>query len=159
MKQGLLILLSLLLAAVAWADQPNFQLTELRWKHRILLVFTPHDALPSYQRQRAEWERAKDGMKERDLLWITLSPGQAASAAGRAISPASQQQLRRDFGVKPGEFVVILVGLDGGTKLRAMEPVGADSLFALIDSMPMRQNELQRDKSRAQARPNSAPTQ
>jgi hypothetical protein len=41
-------------------------------------------------------------------------------------------------------FVVRLVGKDGGEKLRREAPVPVDEIFALIDTMPMRREELRR---------------
>jgi len=40
-------------------------------------------------------------------------------------------------------FQVLLIGKDGGVKLRSSEPVSMKDLFGLIDSMPMRQQEME----------------
>ena len=41
----------------------------------------------------------------------------------------------------------MLIGKDGGVKLRQEEPISVADLFALIDSMPMRKQEMgQRSK-------------
>jgi hypothetical protein len=37
---------------------------------------------------------------------------------------------------------VLLIGKDGGVKLRAEEPLPAAEFFALIDTMPMRRREM-----------------
>ena len=39
-------------------------------------------------------------------------------------------------------FEVLLVGKDGGVKLRQETPLSVDDLFATIDAMPMRQREM-----------------
>ena len=39
-------------------------------------------------------------------------------------------------------FEILLVGKDGGVKLRSPAPVSTRDLFALIDAMPMRQREM-----------------
>ena len=39
-------------------------------------------------------------------------------------------------------FRVVLIGKDGGVKLRQEEPISVADLFALIDSMPMRKQEM-----------------
>lgn len=41
-------------------------------------------------------------------------------------------------------FTFILVGRDGGEKLRSSEVVSAEKLFGLIDAMPMRKDEMRR---------------
>jgi hypothetical protein len=37
---------------------------------------------------------------------------------------------------------IVLIGLDGGVKLRQNEFLGCEDLFAIIDGMPMRRREL-----------------
>ena len=41
-------------------------------------------------------------------------------------------------------FEVLLIGKDGGVKLRRDKPVAAFEITALIDTMPMRQDEMRR---------------
>ena len=41
-------------------------------------------------------------------------------------------------------FELLLVGRDGGVKLRRDAPVAASEITALIDTMPMRQAEMRR---------------
>ena len=53
---------------------------------------------------------------------------------------------RRSAGVStPREFTVILVGLDGGEKLRRDGLIAVETLNARIDAMPMRRRELRED--------------
>jgi hypothetical protein len=58
------------------------------------------------------------------------------------ISPAGAQALRQRFGISPGAFTVVLVGKDGGVKLKRADRVALGDIFGLIDSMPMRQHEM-----------------
>ncbi len=51
--------------------------------------------------------------------------------------------MRHRFKVEPAEFLVILIGKDGGEKLSSKTPVPVDQLERLIDSMPMRKSEMQ----------------
>lgn len=44
-------------------------------------------------------------------------------------------------------FTLILVGRDGGEKLRCTGVVSAEKLFGLIDAMPMRKDEIKRSRS------------
>ena len=52
------------------------------------------------------------------------------------------EAIRKKFDVPPGLFTVILVGKDGGVKLRQNPEVKLKDIFALIDAMPMRQQEM-----------------
>ena len=44
--------------------------------------------------------------------------------------------------MEDGTFAAILVGKDGGEKHRSVEPISPQTLFDLIDAMPMRQREI-----------------
>ena len=44
--------------------------------------------------------------------------------------------------MQPGEFRAILVGKDGTVKLNRRSVVSDEDLFSLIDSMPMRRQEM-----------------
>ena len=44
-------------------------------------------------------------------------------------------------------FTFILVGRDGGEKLRSSEVVSAEKLFGLIDAMPMRKDDMRRNEN------------
>jgi len=48
---------------------------------------------------------------------------------------------------KDSRFEVILIGLDGGIKLRQNSIILEEDLFALIDGMPMRIRELKNKKN------------
>ena len=46
------------------------------------------------------------------------------------------------FGPGTEPFLAVLVGKDGGAKLRAAKPITARELMTTIDAMPMRQDEM-----------------
>jgi hypothetical protein len=54
--------------------------------------------------------------------------------------------IRTHFAIPSNTFSLILVGKDGGTKLKRSDQVDLREILGLIDSMPMRQNEM-RQKS------------
>jgi hypothetical protein len=60
------------------------------------------------------------------------------------LGAAEMADVRRRFGVAAGSFRVVLLGKDGGVKLRSSEPLAVDRLDSLIDGMPMRRLEMQR---------------
>jgi hypothetical protein len=72
---------------------------------------------------------------------------QGESRAGnQLLSEESVRDIRERLGLKTGTFQVVLIGKDGGVKLRSSEPVSMKDLFGLIDSMPMRQQEMESKK-------------
>ena len=128
-----------LVVFAAIGGEHRFRLRSYQWKQRLLLVFAPSAHSASYLRQRAHYDLAGEGFRTRDLLFVSLIPGET-------------QVVRRQFEIGPDDFAVLLVGKDGGIKLRSEHPVSPDELFPLIDSMPMRQQEL-RKQSTAGATP------
>ncbi|MEL6591820.1 MAG: DUF4174 domain-containing protein, partial [Bacteroidota bacterium] len=114
--------------------------------NRILVVFAPSENASLYQQQLAEIETMGDGFAERDLVLFSVfaTEGQGPDAT---LSQAEVRFLRERYQVAPGEFVAILIGKDGGRKLRRKGNVLEEpDLFPLIDSMPMRQREMRQIK-------------
>ena len=64
---------------------------------------------------------------------------------GRDLSPRETQALLRALELPPSDKgVLVLVGKDGGSKLAQRDPVDLRAVYAEIDGMPMRQNEVKR---------------
>jgi Domain of unknown function (DUF4174) len=110
-----------------------------RWQNRLLLVFAPDADSALYRRQQEMLLVAERGLNERDMVIIFVRD--AVSTKGRPAAPVAAVDLRDAYGVLPHEFRVVLIGKDGGVKLRQEEPISVADLFALIDSMPMRKQE------------------
>jgi hypothetical protein len=110
------------------------------WKQRPLLIFAPGDTA-ELRRQRADIEKAIAGMEERDMAVVEIVGDRVTMITGPDCDDDAEG-LRRfaDFG--RSDFGVVLVGKDGGIKLVAAEPVTMDRIFRLIDSMPMRRQEM-----------------
>jgi hypothetical protein len=109
-------------------------LTKWRWHNRLLLVFAPTRDDPAYQAQRAALDAAAAGGAERDLVAISV----LGTTADHGLDGAA---LRAAYRVPADRFAVLLIGKDGGEKLRAATPVSSERLFAVIDRMPMRRSE------------------
>lgn len=62
------------------------------------------------------------------------------------LLPAWRGLIERDFIIETrfgsAGFSVVLIGKDGGEKLRQTSPLAPADLFALVDAMPMRQAEM-----------------
>ncbi len=99
-------------------------------RSRVLLVLaTPGDARLAEQARILAADHA--GTAERDLVLVTPAVAELA-------------RLRRRYDVAPDGFAVLLIGKDGGVKLRSARPLDRPTLFATIDAMPMRQAEMRR---------------
>lgn len=112
-------------------------LDALRWRSRVLVVSAPDTGNADLKAQRAALGPVRGGLAERDLVVV--------EAIGR--EPGAQA-LRDRLGLPAGAFRAVLVGKDGGAKLTADAPIPPQRLFATIDSMPMRRQEMRRSSSR-----------
>lgn len=121
-------------------------LKQYQWKNRLLLLFSPSPGEPAYQALRRELQEQAGGVRERDLLVFHVLEQGKSLMNGREISPAGAQALRQRFRIEPGAFTVVLVGKDGGAKLKRGAGVALADIFGLIDSMPMRQREMQKQE-------------
>ena len=99
--------------------------------YRQLLIFGSeiHSALVT--KQKALLNNVKAGVVERDIK-ITVVP--AAS------------ELNKEYKIKPGTFIVILVGKDGSEKHRSDTVLQPQKLFTIIDAMPMRRSEMKKNE-------------
>lgn len=113
------------------------------WKNRVLIVFAnPGD--PQAVEQRRVLADETKAFAERDMLVLEVLGDTVKPIYGKTDT-LTARELRKDAGVGEGaNFTAILIGKDGGIKLRANKPVTPDQLFGLIDSMPMRANEASR---------------
>lgn len=57
-------------------------------------------------------------------------------------------RLYKEYKKTDAGFEVILLGLDGGVKLRQNELLQLEKLYGTIDVMPMRRQEIKRKKQR-----------
>ena len=121
---------------------PSAAMSAYKWKSRPLLIFAPSSKVSEFDRQKSTVTANMAGFRERDMVVIYVAGGSVTTALGREPG-RSAQALRAAYGVNNGEFRTILVGKDGGAKLRSSKPVSAYRLFGLFDSMPMRQQEMQ----------------
>ncbi len=114
-----------LLASLPFAISAQ-NITDLQWKKRVLLVFSPSAAAANFIEQKRIADEASTGFAERDLVLVS------------AVDAALYQQ----YSVVQGQFMALLIGKDGSEKLRSATPLSSIRLFDTIDAMPMRREEM-----------------
>lgn len=123
-------------------------LEDYSWRNRVLLIFTPNHDHPEFIAQQEILAKAAPGLTERDLVVLSMMPGHDVNIDGKPAPEISSGSVYRNYSIKPDTFRVLLVGKDGTLKLTQPAAVATETLFNLIDSMPMRQLEMQtRDAS------------
>ena len=116
-------------------------LARLRDQYRPLLIFAPRPNDPQLEIQIRTLQEHAAAVQDRNLAVIAL-PYQTPSPSQLQLSPADAEAARRRFHIEPDAFAVILLGKDGGQKLRSGKPLSMDRLAKTIDAMPMRQDEM-----------------
>ena len=115
--------------------------TDYRWQNRLLLVFAPAPDREEVRAQQGLFEDKEAELKDRDLLVAYLFP-EEGRIEDETVSAEDTTSLRERYGVAEDDFVVVLIGKDGTAKERLEEPMQPTNLFATIDAMPMRQQEM-----------------
>jgi len=115
--------------AVALAASPT--IVQMKWERRVLIVAAPTAGDASLAAQRrilAGWKTRGDA---RDLTVVEVVGDHVRGVGDTAAA------LRRKYRF-PATFTAILIGKDGGEKLRSGTPFPAAVLEQTIDAMPMR---------------------
>ncbi|NIS78966.1 MAG: DUF4174 domain-containing protein [Anaerolineales bacterium] len=121
--------------------QGALDLATYTWKNRLLLVFATGEE-ETYQNFMEKLQGQEDQITDRDLIILSIFESGESRLGDSPIDQHSAASLRNRFSIQPGQFIVVLVGKDGGEKLRRNSEVELKEIFSLIDSMPMRQREM-----------------
>jgi len=112
------------------------ELTEFKWKKRILLLLDTKNDLHTRNLQLNKFDGRYNEMTERDLVLLVYNGMEVLDKDGiiTNINPEN---------VTYGDFQgILLIGKDGDVKLRKKYIVEANEIFDLIDQMPMRRSEM-----------------
>jgi len=141
-----LVSLVVLIMANNVEGKNRIDLSEYQWKNRLLLLFTPSLDGAGYLKLKEDISSQEEEVKDRDLLVFHILESGETKLGSSLLPESSGDYLREKFSIKPGTFTVLLIGKDGGVKLRREGRVELAEIFSLIDTMPMRQREM-REKS------------
>lgn len=125
------------LVSAAADDNP---LVAERWRTRPLVVVVPaaDDPMLAQVEAALRSETMRAGFAEREMVLYKVVAG-VGSREGRPLSASETRALLGALGVSAtGPATALLVGLDGGVKIRERGSVSLDGVFAAIDQMPMR---------------------
>lgn len=112
-------------------------ISDFQWKNRILLLVSDTLTSESLNKQLNAFQSFSEAFKKRDLVIILITPKATYSNTKAPISITGIDVYRKD------NFKgIILLGKDGGVKLKDTFVVLPEIIIALIDAMPMRQSEM-----------------
>ena len=124
-------LAALLVPAMALAQE---DLSHYRGKNRLLLIFAPSKTDLRWQKQNALFQNSGAAFRDRDLVRLDYLE--------RSENPGTA--LRTRYGVKSGQFRVLLIGKDSHVASGGPSPIALSELTEQIDRMPMRREEMRR---------------
>lgn len=117
---------------ILFASADMDDLSEFRWKKRPVLVFADSAEDPAFIAQMEFLHAREEELTARDIIVLTDT------------DPAARSPLR--LSMRPRGFMLVLVGKDGGNKLRKPFPWDVREIIRSIDKMPMRKREIQENK-------------
>jgi hypothetical protein len=124
------------------------ELGDYRWERRPLLVFAPTDNDPRVVETRSRIEASRCDLVSRDMgRGLVVTEGNS-TLDGQVINADESQRLRDRHAIGENAFSVVLIGKDGGEKLRVNEVPDLSVIYAVIDGMPMRSREMNANPSR-----------
>ncbi len=117
-------------------------LSQHEWENRIILLFAPDFQNQTLERQLDFFQKNEEGLADRKLIVYQITPDEVKKEGELLKNKRELENELKKFKVKENEFTFILIGLDGGEKMRSLKVVPLDKLFGKIDRMPMRRSEI-----------------
>jgi Domain of unknown function (DUF4174) len=102
--------------------------------YRRILIFAPDSTNISFKNQNLIFQKEDAACVQRDIIveyYIFKSRG---------------IPLFNKYQVSKSDFTLLLIGKDGFVKLRSKEVVKPERIYALVDAMPMRKDEMRKMK-------------
>ena len=122
------------------AEEP-FALAHYQWKNRVLVLSAPSEDDNKLRAQQNEVALTPQAFADRDMVLIILLDKSVSTAEDRGLTTDETAKARAALGIRPGSFALRLIGKDGAVKLSRENAVSMTEVYALIDTMPMRQSE------------------
>lgn len=129
-KFSLPMIVTLIFATTAVAQEPSDPLAEYKWIARPLVVFTDSEFNPSYVQQIEMLAEDPAVLEERDVVVLTDTDPSAESALRQAL--------------RPNAFMLVLIDKQGKIVFRKPSPWTPREISRSIDKLPIRLDELNR---------------
>ena len=96
-----------------------------------MVLFGPSAQDKTYRHALVGLDAARANLRDRDIVVLA------------DVTPNTPSAIRQQL--EPNGFLMLLVGKDGGIKLRSQEIIPVKTLKRTIDAVPMRQREMRQD--------------
>lgn len=139
MKYLLLSLVMVTTISCASSAKKLNNISDLRWKYRVILLLSSEDDT----RNQQLFTKYNEAVLDRHIVWFIVKDRQVISNYSGGISEQFVDSTKDNFPLD--KYPVLLIGKDGGIKTQA-DTFELQLLFSNIDLMPMRQQEMSRNK-------------
>ena len=109
-------------------EAAEISLSDFLWIHRPIIVLADSPDDPRFIKQMSLLRADLSELAERNAIILTDTDP--------SLKSALREQLR------PRGFMLVLIGKDGGVKLRKPSPWNVREISRVIDKMPMRRQEI-----------------
>ena len=109
-------------------EAAEISLSDFLWIHRPIIVLADSPDDPRFIKQMSLLRADLAELAERDVIILTDT------------NPSLKSALRKQL--RPRGFMLVLIGKDGGVKLRKPFPWNVREISRVIDKMPMRRQEV-----------------
>lgn len=142
MKNKILLFSSLMYAFSLFAQD----LERHQWQDRVILLFAERETDSVLQEQLTLLTENAAEVTDRDLVIYQIFRDEVKNPGGKKLNGRQSDAFFKKYQVRRDGFTFILVGKDGGEKLRSEALVPLEKLFGRIDRMPMRRAEMRRKR-------------
>lgn len=139
-----LLIFSFLLTSISMGNAQN--LSSHQWNDRLVIILAKDQANQLFIDQIEELKKSIDGLEDRRIIVYQSLVSKYRKGLGNGGKWETSGKIFKKLKESDSEFEIVLIGLDGGIKLRRKELLKCEELFGVIDQMSMRKLEMKSPK-------------
>lgn len=122
-------------------------LREYQWRNRLVILVDHTLYTQELQSQYQLLIREEAKLKERDIILISLSPSEVHTTSNKS-DDLEANAIYKALSLPKHYSGLLLIGKDGGVKLKKNFEVLPELIFTRIDGMPMRRAEMRNNRNK-----------
>jgi len=137
-RSALAVIILTASAVLAPAAAAAAELGDYLWQRRPLLLFAPAESDSRLVETVRRIEASRCDFADRDMVLGLIVTEGTSTLDGQVVDTGHVKRLLSEFGIAANTFSAVLIGKDGGEKLRVNDVPDLPAIYAVIDGMPMR---------------------
>jgi hypothetical protein len=129
----------ILLAIFSNSFGEEITLDNLKWKNRVVLFFPD-----STKSENLDFDFLKEELQDRKLVYFIFNEDEVLSNSDFTFSSEHKNSITSKYRMGYTKNCWVLIGLDGGVKVKKEGNLDWDFIFRTVDSMPMRKSEMKK---------------